>query len=104
MMVNRAVCEDCENQVDYIVRDGPIYCECGQEMEFYGKVGSVTGVGGNHLRLTEQQRERFDRIKAECKDPALPEPTDKQTLDGLLDTWDAVDDDLYAVQQEETDA
>lgn len=54
------------------------------------------------LELTDRQRERLDRIKAECKeaDPGLPEPTDTQIVDSLLDTWDAVDDGLYATSQE----
>lgn len=50
----------------------------------------------DHLELSERQRERFDRIKSECSNDHLPEPTDDQMLKSLLDTWDAVDDGLYS--------
>jgi len=53
--------------------------------------------------LTDEQEQRFEAIKQECKeaDPNLPEPTDKQVMDSLLDTWDAVNDGLYTKQVEE---
>lgn len=57
--------------------------------------------GGDSARvieLTERQRERLDKLKAECKaaDPNLPEPTDQQMVKSLLDTWDAVNQGLYS--------
>lgn len=54
------------------------------------------------LELTPRHRERLDEIKAKCKeaDPGLPEPTDEQIVTSLLDTWDAVDEGVYAVPQE----
>ena len=62
-----------------------------------------SGVEGYRVELTERQRERLDDIKAECKeaDPGLPEPTDEQMIDSLLDTWDAAGNGLYVVPQEE---
>lgn len=55
-------------------------------------------VDDRRLDLTERQRERLDEIKAGCKeaDPGIPEPTDEQMLESLLDTWGAVDDGLYS--------
>lgn len=47
MMVNRYGCEECETRVDFITRDGPLYCECGEELEFVGKVGCVIGTGSD---------------------------------------------------------
>lgn len=50
------------------------------------------------IELTERQRERLDELKADCKeaDPGLPEPSDEQMLDSLLDTWDAFVEGLYS--------
>lgn len=59
-----------------------------------------TGTSGQQteqIEISEKQRERFERIKAECTDDGhLPEPTDKQMMESLMDTWDAVDDGLYS--------
>ena len=56
----------------------------------------------DQIELTERQRKRFDRIKRQCTDGGrLPEPTDQAVVEGLLDTWDAVDDGLYAVTEDE---
>lgn len=49
-----------------------------------------------HIKLTGRQRERFDRIKAECTNEHLPEPADELMLKSLMDTWDAVDEGLYS--------
>lgn len=46
------------------------------------------------IELTEQQRERLDRIKSECAGDT-PEPTDEQIMNSLMDTWDAVGDGYY---------
>lgn len=50
------------------------------------------------VELTDRQRNRLDAIKGECKeaDPGLPEPTDEQIIDSLLDTWDAVNNGRYS--------
>lgn len=50
------------------------------------------------IELTERQRERFEAIRAECKeaDPDLPAPTDEQLFSSLLDTWDAVGEGFYS--------
>lgn len=55
------------------------------------------------LELTARQRERLDLIKAECANDHLPEPTDEQMIDSLLDTWDAVGDGLYSNEDTPTD-
>lgn len=45
-MVNRSECEDCDNQVDYLSRDGDLACgDCGGDMKPVGKVGVVRGPG-----------------------------------------------------------
>lgn len=50
----------------------------------------------DQIELTDQQRERFERIKSECTDGGrLPEPTDSAMLDSLMDTWDAVNEGYY---------
>lgn len=48
------------------------------------------------IELTDRQRERLDAIKSECASEHLPEPSDQQILSSLLDTWDAVGDELYS--------
>jgi hypothetical protein len=50
------------------------------------------------IELTDRQRERFESIRAECKeaDPGLPAPTDQQLISHLLDTRDAVRDGYYS--------
>jgi hypothetical protein len=53
----------------------------------------------DHIRLSERQRARFDRIKAECANDHLPEPTDELMVKSLMDTWDAVDGGLYAAPE-----
>lgn len=104
MMVHRYACEaeDCDTYVDLLAREGVPHCECCQEMEFDGTLGCVTGVSADQIELTDRQRERIDRIKDELEEaePDCPRPTDEQVLKSLLDTWDAVDDGLYAVPQE----
>jgi hypothetical protein len=52
---------------------------------------------GEEIEITGQQRERLDRIRAECTcDGDLPEPTDQMMLGSLMDTWDAVNDGYYS--------
>lgn len=48
------------------------------------------------IKIPEKYRDRFDRIKAECETVHLPEPSDEQMLESLMDTWDAVKDGQYA--------
>lgn len=48
------------------------------------------------IELTERQRQRLDRIKAECADESVPEPSDELMFDSLMDTWDAVGDGHYS--------
>lgn len=91
--------------------NGTVSCsECGyipEEHRLAADGGRIEGVPeSRQIELTERQRERFDQIKADCKeaDPHCPEPSDSDVLDSLLDTWDAVGDGLYADddrQQEE---
>lgn len=51
----------------------------------------------DRLELSDRQRDRLDQIKQQCtEDGRLPEPTDSEMLDSLLDTWDAVDEGHYA--------
>lgn len=52
----------------------------------------------DQLDIPETQRQRFDRIKAECTDPYCPPPTDEQILKSLLDTWDAASDGFYSLE------
>lgn len=59
------------------------------------------GQSTEEIELTERQRRRFEQVREECDAPGVPEPTDAQVVDGLLDTWDAVNRGLYA---EGTDA
>jgi hypothetical protein len=52
--------------------------------------------GMDRIELTEQQRERLEKIKQECTDGGrLPTPADSLMIDSLLDTWDAVSEGLY---------
>jgi hypothetical protein len=57
--------------------------------------GMQTG-GTEQIELTDRQRKRLDRIKSECANDHLPEPSDQLMLSSLMDTWDAVDEGLYA--------
>ena len=50
----------------------------------------------DQIEVSKRQRERIEKIKAECSDGDLPEPTDQQIVKSLLDTWDAVDDGYYS--------
>lgn len=73
MMVNRAECENCGESVDYIVKDMPLSCgHCGDDLEFVGKVGCVTGVASvpyDDIReLVEAFRQRGDDMVGEDGD------------------------------------
>jgi hypothetical protein len=50
-----------------------------------------------NLELTDRQAHRFEQIREELNadDPNLPEPSDEQVIDGLLDTWQAVNIGIY---------
>lgn len=52
---------------------------------------------GKVLALSQKQAERFEAIRQECKeaDPGLPELTDEQIIDTLLDTWGLVNTGFY---------
>lgn len=54
----------------------------------------------HHIEISKRQRERLDRIKAECTNDYLPEPTDEQMVKSLMDTWDAVKDGYYSENEE----
>jgi hypothetical protein len=51
--------------------------------------------GTERIKISEQQRERFDAIRESCQTDHIPAPSDQQMFGSLLDTWDAVDDGLY---------
>ena len=56
------------------------------------------GDGTDRIELTDRQRERINDIKQECTEGGqIPEPTEEHIISSLLDTWDAVNQGLYAV-------
>jgi DNA-directed RNA polymerase subunit RPC12/RpoP len=78
--------------IDYVCSD------CGVHYNQGVAPGGVCPVCDIHrLEITNQQRERLEEIKQECTDDGrLPMPSDSEILDSLLDTWDVVDQGLYA--------
>ena len=60
--------------------------------------------GTDRIELTDRQRERINDIKQECTEGGrIPEPTDEQIISSLLDTWDAVNQGLYAKTERDRD-
>lgn len=61
MMVHRHACGECGTQVDFLTRDGDLYCECGAELEFSGTVGvvysSANDIRPQVVELVEEWRE-----------------------------------------------
>lgn len=53
----------------------------------------------DEIEVTDRQRERIEQIKQECTEGgSVPEPTDGEVIDSLLDTWDAVNDGHYTAE------
>lgn len=60
------------------------------------------------IEITDDQRDRFERIKDECDgDGHLLPPDDRMMMKGLMDTWDAASEGFYTDMEpypDDTDA
>ena len=52
------------------------------------------------LELSGRTRQRFERIKEQCKTDHVPAPEDEEMLKSLLDTWEAVGEGYYSDDSE----
>lgn len=91
MMVNRYGCGECETHVDFLDRDGPLHCECGEELEFVGKVGCVIGTGSDvrpgARELVEEWRSRI------VADSSKEVQAENRTLDRCAEELEELIDD-----------
>lgn len=55
----------------------------------------------HQIEISERQRERFDRIRQECKNDHIPAPEDAEMMASLMDTWDAVNEGYYSSNDDE---
>lgn len=55
------------------------------------------------IELDETREERFEHVREQIDEPSMPTPTDKQVMECLLDTWDAVSSGYYVVNPEVDD-
>ncbi|USZ73754.1 hypothetical protein [Natronosalvus halobius] len=99
MMVNRAICEECNNRIDYLSRDGPIRCDCGDEMEFAGKVGCVRGLSEGQTANDDLQ----DLIDEWLEYASQYGHHQTDTFNARCETWESAADQLEDIVTEESD-